>query len=322
MSEEKNIQEQPEDDRPPATDDNETSVEGNLISSEENKTVAEENIQHSTPNIQHNKENMEVHHHGHVHEKKKWKEYLFQFFMLFLAVFCGFLAENHREHYIEDLREEEIAKALYTELLEDSVALAGKIKLRLKKEADLDYLHRYFNDSSLTSLSHEFYPVFTKGLYLLNIFQFEPKDGMLSQLRNSGSLRYFHNMSIQKLLGDVSVAINEIRAKNQQEFQFFSDEVKSFLRKHYDFTWLDKLRTTFDDKRLIDVFDDYDKKKLKIDIEGKFLNPSSFKKEDAANMLMYYKQVLVSTRILQLKNYININRSLLVELRQNYRLFK
>jgi hypothetical protein len=36
---------------------------------------------------------MEVHHHGHVHEKKKWKEYLFQFFMLFLAVFCGFLAE-------------------------------------------------------------------------------------------------------------------------------------------------------------------------------------------------------------------------------------
>jgi hypothetical protein len=27
---------------------------------------------------------MEVHHHGHVHEKKKWKEYLFQFLMLFL----------------------------------------------------------------------------------------------------------------------------------------------------------------------------------------------------------------------------------------------
>ena len=36
---------------------------------------------------------MEVHHHGHVHETKKWKEYLFQFLMLFLAVFCGFLAE-------------------------------------------------------------------------------------------------------------------------------------------------------------------------------------------------------------------------------------
>jgi hypothetical protein len=36
---------------------------------------------------------MEVHHHGHVHADKKWKEYFFQFLMLFLAVFCGFLAE-------------------------------------------------------------------------------------------------------------------------------------------------------------------------------------------------------------------------------------
>jgi len=46
-------------------------------------------------------EKMEVHHHGHVHEKKKWLEYLFQFFMLFLAVFCGFLAEYQLEHKIE-----------------------------------------------------------------------------------------------------------------------------------------------------------------------------------------------------------------------------
>jgi hypothetical protein len=29
---------------------------------------------------------MEVHHHGHVHEQKKWKEYIFQFLMLFFAV--------------------------------------------------------------------------------------------------------------------------------------------------------------------------------------------------------------------------------------------
>jgi hypothetical protein len=39
---------------------------------------------------------MEVHHHGHIHEKKKWREYLFQFLMLFLAVFCGFLPPPQR----------------------------------------------------------------------------------------------------------------------------------------------------------------------------------------------------------------------------------
>ncbi len=48
-----------------------------------------EQLQTTNPKLQ--TEEMEVHHHGHIHEKKKWKEYVFQFFMLFLAVFSEFL---------------------------------------------------------------------------------------------------------------------------------------------------------------------------------------------------------------------------------------
>ena len=36
---------------------------------------------------------MEVHSHTHT-ERKKFTHYLWEFLMLFLAVFCGFLAEN------------------------------------------------------------------------------------------------------------------------------------------------------------------------------------------------------------------------------------
>jgi len=47
-------------------------------------------------------ENMEVHKHPHhVAHKKKWGEYLLEFFMLFLAVFLGFVAENVRETTVE-----------------------------------------------------------------------------------------------------------------------------------------------------------------------------------------------------------------------------
>ena len=35
---------------------------------------------------------MEVHHHSHT-SRKKWMHYFWEFLMLFLAVFCGFLAE-------------------------------------------------------------------------------------------------------------------------------------------------------------------------------------------------------------------------------------
>jgi len=48
---------------------------------------------------------MEVHHHAHdpaaPHHKKNWKSYFWEFLMLFLAVFCGFLAEYQLEHKIE-----------------------------------------------------------------------------------------------------------------------------------------------------------------------------------------------------------------------------
>ena len=46
---------------------------------------------------------MEVHTHSHT-ERKKWTHYLWEFLMLFLAVFCGFLAENFREHQFEHKR--------------------------------------------------------------------------------------------------------------------------------------------------------------------------------------------------------------------------
>ena len=62
---------------------------------------------------------MEVHAHAHTVPiaigRKKWTHYFWEFLMLFLAVFAGFLAENEREHFIEHKRE----KILIAEMLED-----------------------------------------------------------------------------------------------------------------------------------------------------------------------------------------------------------
>src|ERR1041385_4186057 len=75
-----------------------------------------------TETISQNQEtkNMEVHKHPHhVTHKKKWGEYLLEFFMLFLAVFLGFIAENVREHQVEREREKELAVSFYNELKSD-----------------------------------------------------------------------------------------------------------------------------------------------------------------------------------------------------------
>ncbi|MEP7376448.1 MAG: hypothetical protein ABI675_23825 [Chitinophagaceae bacterium] len=264
------------------------------------------------------KENMEVHHHSHTHGKKNWKTYVWEFLMLFLAVFCGFLAEYKLEHVIEHQREKEFAKALYAELLDDSTAAALKLSRRLEKEKDMDYLSSYFKDSSLTDLPKDVFPAFTISLYLINSYSFEPKDGILSQLRNSGSLRYFKSIALQKLLGDISVNINNIRTRNEQEYQFFANPIKPFMLKYFDWSWLDKLRKEDTAANVLDVINNY--RQSNRTIESKILNSSSFDRSEAANLVFFYKQMLVSTRSLQLHDYIITNHKILEVLRKNYSL--
>ena len=79
---------------------------------------------------------MEVHAHTHT-ARKKWTHYFWEFLMLFLAVFCGFLAEYQLEHKIEKDRANELAKSFYEELKKDSVACANKVQNRIKQKTHL-----------------------------------------------------------------------------------------------------------------------------------------------------------------------------------------
>lgn len=260
---------------------------------------------------------MEVHHHPNLHhEKKPWKEYLLEGLMIFLAVMLGFFAENLREHISDNNREREFAKALYTELRDDSASAAQKLQSRNANTRELAYLHDYFQDSSLTVLPRHFYVSFTIGLYLINRYSFEPKDGILSQLRNSGSLRYFKSMELQKLLGDLSVDINNIRYRNDQEYQFFASPLKPFLLKHFDFNWLNQLRNENTSPNIDNAFNDYMSGKIKT--TGTILNVSAFDRGEAANLAGFYRQLIVSTNSLQLNNYIVDNRKVLEALRKSY----
>ena len=260
---------------------------------------------------------MEVHHRSHS-ERKKWTHYFWEFLMLFLAVFAGFLAENQREHFLEHQREKQYAVELYDELFADSIAAANKIKQRLDKEKDMDYLNAYLKDSSLASLPREFYPAYTTVMYLVNTYSFEPKDGILSQLKSSGSLRYFKSTTLQKLFGDISVCINNIRYRNEQEYQFFANPIKPFMLKHYDFNWMNELRKHDENETAINLINYY--RKSDTIIKARILNLPSFDKGEASNMISFYKQMLVSTRTLQMNDYIATNRKLLQELRRIYKL--
>ena len=79
-------------------------------------------------------ENMEVHHHSHSHGKKNWKSYIWEFLMLFLAVFCGFLAEYQLEQTIEKHRGKEVVISLVEDVKKDTALLNKQLTtLEIKK---------------------------------------------------------------------------------------------------------------------------------------------------------------------------------------------
>src|SRR4026209_496169 len=82
---------------------------------------------------------MEVHAHAHT-SRKKWTHYFWEFLMLFLAVFCGFLAEYSLEHKIETDREKQYVRTMIEDLKLDTSVLNGVIQARTRRIEMLDSL--------------------------------------------------------------------------------------------------------------------------------------------------------------------------------------
>lgn len=71
---------------------------------------------------------MEVHHHSHT-SRKKWTHYLWEFLMLFLAVFCGFLVVFQYYNRLENLHWLNTARIrFHKQMLRQAIALIGSIK--------------------------------------------------------------------------------------------------------------------------------------------------------------------------------------------------
>jgi hypothetical protein len=131
---------------------------------------------------------MEVHHHGHVHEQKKWKEYVFQFFMLFLAVFCGFFAEYQLEHVIENSREKEFIKSLIHNVKEDTIEINVQLKRNRERIKGMDSLVRLARaDLSLPENVKTVYLLYLNHVPYSNLFR--TNDATMQQLKNAGGLR-------------------------------------------------------------------------------------------------------------------------------------
>ena len=148
---------------------------------------------------------MEVHAHTHT-ERKKWTHYFWEFLMLFLAVFCGFLAEYQLEHKIEKERGKQYLLSFYEDLKTDT----GRISFNIN-----------FDDEKLVGLANlkNCYDMVSKNMpqthCLLTMIKyssinrpFKMTERTLNQLANAGGFRLLNNedadsiVAYQKIFND------------------------------------------------------------------------------------------------------------------------
>ena len=158
---------------------------------------------------------MEVHAHSHT-PRKKWTHYFWEFLMLFLAVFCGFLAEYTLEHKIEKDREKQFISSLVDDIKADITQLNSVIQKRDEKILRLDSLILLINLPNFAYYGSDIYFNAIHTARLVDI-KFTANDGTLLQLKNSGGLRLIRNRAVVDSIAHYDVSVRNLEELGEQE---------------------------------------------------------------------------------------------------------
>jgi hypothetical protein len=188
---------------------------------------------------------MDVHHHPDLHhEKKKWKEYLLEFLMIFLAVTLGFFAETIREKISESHREKDYIAGLINNIQNDTSDLKGLISRNYLELRGIDSLMKisknYFTNNTVQD-SIFFYAV--QHTITLHIFQFN--DLTLVQLRNAGGYSLIKASKVADSIAMYESRNNDIKIQER------------FVTDYYVQTW-NAFKQIFDGTLTSKFFHSYD----------------------------------------------------------------
>jgi len=179
-------------------------------------------------------EDMEVHPHAHAHGSKKWKDYVSEFIMIFLAVTAGFFAETLREHISDSRKEKEYMVSMLSDLREDTAQIAevtASLFKNIRGQDSLILLLRNFKATdSLNKLAYRYYLRYTIGVpqVLFN-------EGTITQLTGSGNMRLIEDRAIADSIADYTTYVKVSKA----QAGYYNDQFKKcfdYSTNLFDFT--------------------------------------------------------------------------------------
>ncbi len=189
---------------------------------------------------------MEIHHHpNHEHGRKSWKSYLWEFAMLFLAVFSASAAEYWLEHKIERDKEKQYIQSLSDDLAVDTTNLARSIKNFDNHQRVLDTtlnlygkLAKGYNDTLLRNLGST-----------TTFVSFMNTDRTIQQLKNSGAMRLIHKQDVALAIMDYD---SKMRSLQSIALPILQDLILHDLKPHIS-SLLDMYSVKYDNEHKTDA---------------------------------------------------------------------
>ena len=151
---------------------------------------------------------MEVHHHSHT-ARKKWTHYFWEFLMLFLAVFCGFLAEYQLEHKIEKDRETQFIASLISDLQDDTLSITKQLENINSGIILFDSLSKLLE--SPVSVKNNVETVYYISRLGIRQAPFVNNTRTLDQLKNSGGFRLIRSQETSGRIMNYYAGYPELR---------------------------------------------------------------------------------------------------------------
>jgi len=136
--------------------------------------------------------------------------------MLFLAVFCGFLAENFREHQVENRREHQFIQSMMDDDRLDTTALKGILIRRLRREKMFDSLSLLLNGSQRDKYVSRLY-FFSRQMQRLSPVIFTYNDRTIQQLKNGGNMRLIRKSRVTDAVVLYDAAVREMYTTQERE---------------------------------------------------------------------------------------------------------
>ena len=163
------------------------------------------------------------------------RHYFFEFLMMFLAVFAGFLADNWREQLQELKREKVFIQSIVEDLKSDTLQ-SGKILLQLKKTStSIDSILTELSSPEVIEHSSNVYRLWTKNL---DIKAFVSNDRTIQQLKNSGELRLIRNKAVSDAIMKYDQTVKNYYQQSNFMYSALSDQ--QIYSQFFDFISLNK----------------------------------------------------------------------------------